>query len=328
MPRREERAFIAFSCWIMAGLFLDGWWHNHHQVESFFTPWHAILYSGFIAATAWGVMEAARYRRLGMEPPAVAGQSLTALGVGLFGVGMVGDFLWHTVFGIERSIEALLSPTHLTLMTGGLLLTTAPLRAALASRREPAPSFRQLLPVLVSTVMTTALVAFFVQYVAAFRGVVAALGVSATGHGGRQETIAILGVASVLVTNAVLLSAAAVLLRSWKTPPGSLMFVFGSVALMLSALDGFERIPIVAGAIAAGAAADLVVARGLVRWALPAAALVMWPLWFALLRLTGPMRWSTNFWCGTTYLAVLTAVALTVLTGVARLSPAASPATA
>jgi hypothetical protein len=32
-----------------AGLFLDGWAHNHGRVdESFFTPWHAVFYGGFL----------------------------------------------------------------------------------------------------------------------------------------------------------------------------------------------------------------------------------------------------------------------------------------
>jgi hypothetical protein len=318
MPRREERAFIFFACWIVSGLFLDGWWHNHHRVETFFTPWHALLYSGFIASTAWGVMDAARYRRLGVARPPVAGEGLTAVGVALFGIGMVGDFIWHTVFGIEKSVEALLSPTHLTLMTGGLLLATGPLRAAAAAAPERARTFRTFLPVLMSAAVTAALAGFFLQYVSAFRGVVAGLGVSATGHAGPAENTAILGVASVLITNALFLGCAAALLRSWKTPFGSLAFVFGLVALLLSALDSFDRGTVVLSAVAAGAVADLLVSRGLVRWVMPVVPLVMWPAWFGLLKLTGPMLWSANFWAGTTYLAVLTGVGVNVLTGVGK----------
>lgn len=33
--------------------------------------------------------------------------------------------MWHQVFGIEVDTAALLSPTHLLLMTGGLLMATA-----------------------------------------------------------------------------------------------------------------------------------------------------------------------------------------------------------
>src|SRR5438552_2538577 len=45
-------ATVALSTWFIGGVFVDGWAHNHiPQLESFFTPWHAVLYSGF-AATA------------------------------------------------------------------------------------------------------------------------------------------------------------------------------------------------------------------------------------------------------------------------------------
>src|SRR5919201_3279095 len=47
------------SCWLVGGVFVDGWAHNHMaSLETFFTPWHAVLYSGFAAvatplAFAW-----------------------------------------------------------------------------------------------------------------------------------------------------------------------------------------------------------------------------------------------------------------------------------
>ena len=39
------------SLWIIAGLYLDGSAHHHipDLIETFFTPWHAVLYSGFLA---------------------------------------------------------------------------------------------------------------------------------------------------------------------------------------------------------------------------------------------------------------------------------------
>jgi hypothetical protein len=38
-------AVTALSVWVVAGLYLDGWAHNHGKVdETFFTPWHAVLY--------------------------------------------------------------------------------------------------------------------------------------------------------------------------------------------------------------------------------------------------------------------------------------------
>ncbi len=51
--RSEERAIAFFGTWMICGLFLDGWAHGAQKPETFFSPWHAVLYSGFVAAVAW-----------------------------------------------------------------------------------------------------------------------------------------------------------------------------------------------------------------------------------------------------------------------------------
>src|SRR6266851_4712963 len=39
---------IILTSWFVGGLHLDGWAHSHiPQLETFFTPWHAVLYSGY-----------------------------------------------------------------------------------------------------------------------------------------------------------------------------------------------------------------------------------------------------------------------------------------
>jgi hypothetical protein len=46
---RFDWIVVLLSVWWVGGLFLDGWTHNHiPQLETFFTPWHAVLYSGFL----------------------------------------------------------------------------------------------------------------------------------------------------------------------------------------------------------------------------------------------------------------------------------------
>ncbi|GAA3288593.1 hypothetical protein GCM10020218_054750 [Dactylosporangium vinaceum] len=47
--RRDLLVALA-AVWLTAGLFMDGWAHSHvPDLETFFTPWHAILYSGYAA---------------------------------------------------------------------------------------------------------------------------------------------------------------------------------------------------------------------------------------------------------------------------------------
>src|SRR3546814_9496965 len=59
---RERTVAVAFGIWMVVGLFLDGWAHDNNKPESFFTPWHGVLYSGFAAATLAAVLVAARSR--------------------------------------------------------------------------------------------------------------------------------------------------------------------------------------------------------------------------------------------------------------------------
>src|SRR5215469_12275517 len=45
---RFDRIAALLSALVVGGVFLDGWAHNHGKVDqSFFTPWHALLYSAF-----------------------------------------------------------------------------------------------------------------------------------------------------------------------------------------------------------------------------------------------------------------------------------------
>src|SRR5215467_14227459 len=47
---RFDWIMVLVISWGIGGLFLDGWAHtNVPQLETFFTPWHAVLYSGYLA---------------------------------------------------------------------------------------------------------------------------------------------------------------------------------------------------------------------------------------------------------------------------------------
>ena len=51
--RRFDGLVAILSAFFGAGLYLDGWAHVHgHVDQSFFTPWHAALYSGFLVVAA------------------------------------------------------------------------------------------------------------------------------------------------------------------------------------------------------------------------------------------------------------------------------------
>src|SRR5215472_9146665 len=47
---RFDWIMVIVSIWWLGGLFIDGWAHsNIPQLETFFTPWHAVFYSGYLA---------------------------------------------------------------------------------------------------------------------------------------------------------------------------------------------------------------------------------------------------------------------------------------
>src|SRR5262245_32914921 len=147
---------VLLSAWFLGGLFLDGWAHNHiPEMESFFTPWHAVFYSGFLAVAGFLMATLVRNYSKGYAwPDAVpAGYELAVVGVLVFLAGGVGDLIWHELFGIESDVEALLSPTHLILAAGMALILSAPFRAGwrrLSEQHGSAQGFVALLPALLS----------------------------------------------------------------------------------------------------------------------------------------------------------------------------------
>jgi WD40-like Beta Propeller Repeat len=154
---------LATSAWLVGGIYLDGWAHNHGKVDSFFTPWHAVLYSGYAASAAVlfaSVRRSARGGLFGWSAP--AGYGLAVVGAVLFGAGGVLDMVWHVIFGVEASVAALLSPTHLLLATGATLIVLGPLRAAW---RSQAPSrVMAWVPVLASVTFAYAVLTFMTQF--------------------------------------------------------------------------------------------------------------------------------------------------------------------
>lgn len=305
MTRRDEIALAVFGIWITGGLFLDGWAHNAGKPETFFTPWHAVLYSGILASVAWFALDGYRHERDFSEP---AWRPLRWAGV-LVAAGGVGDMLWHTAFGVEEDVEALLSPTHLLLMSAGLVLMTTPVRNAL--RRGPDPgSFRAFAPALVGLTGVVAFLGFFLQFASAFK-----IEDHAVLSGSSPDETQILGIAGLLVTNVVMVGAVAWTLRHWRRPPaGTFTTVLSGSALLMAGLLAFDQVALAAAAAAGGLAADLAVGRGhSIRTTLVATPLVLWTAWFAVYHAVWGLGWAPELWTGSIFLAGLTGFGLSLL---------------
>jgi hypothetical protein len=248
------------SIWWMGGLFVDVWAHsNVPQLETFFTPWHAVLYSGFLAVAAALVIKNIRNWKLaalgdmasGAFPSPVtcisntgrrssflesvpAGYELSLLGVGIFAVSGVGDLTWHLPFGIERSVDALLSPTHLGLALGVGLALSGPFRAAwLRRERVGTSSWRQLGPAMVSLTFILSLLTFFTEYASSLVNPWPIYPTSVLAGNGRiiptsvlEGTGPVLGVTDILLQAVLLMSFVLLALRGWRLPMGAFTSIF------------------------------------------------------------------------------------------------------
>jgi hypothetical protein len=132
--------------WISGGFFLDAWAHGHVPVESFFTPYHAVFYSGMVALALVIAFFAIRYHSLGYDWPNAVPRCyrLSLLGIPIFVLAGIGDMLWHRMFGIEEGVDALLSPTHQVLGLSIFFLSSGPIRSVLSDRPHATTLSRQL----------------------------------------------------------------------------------------------------------------------------------------------------------------------------------------
>jgi hypothetical protein len=340
----DDLAAALLATWVVAGLFLDGWAHvNRSSLETFFTPWHGVFYSGFMVATVVMARTVARHQQGGRFDPGLvpAGYGLALVGIGLFVVGAVADATWHIVFGVEVGVAALLSPSHLLLLAGGLLMVTGPIRSAWSAPDRPASSsLVALLPVLWATALTTAVVLFFFQYLSAFvtrtptvpdlqAGEVALRGPA------DPATVRLLmtsvGVASVLITNLILLTPVLLLARRWRLPFGSVTMIVTSSVLGITALREFTLGALVPAMLVGALATDLLFARlrpapdrpGAFRAVATVAPLLLWGAWLAAYAAAYGVAWPPELWAGVVLMAMLSGLGLSVLI----LPPAVPPGT-
>jgi len=320
-------ALIAGLCLVFqAGAYLDVWAHAHRpELETFFTPWHAVLYSGFFAvAVATAAPLVLRRRAPGAPWSAAlpAGYDLSAIGVLVFFLGGMLDMLWHVVFGIEVGVEALLSPSHLVLAIGATLLLTGPLRAAWRRHEASAPW-----PAVLSLAFLLSSLMFWTQYAhhlgrpwpaMDFRPVAAEFPLIAPDllfrNAQPNQSIYMahaLGVASILLQAGLLAAVVLLAVRRWgpALPAGAFTVVLGLAALMFGfARDQLIQVP---GAIVAGAVADVLLRRlkpsaarsAALRTFAFAVPFVYFALFFATLALTGGVWWAVSLWSGSIILA-------------------------
>jgi len=289
---RDDAVFMLCGLWMITGLYVDGWAHGAEKPETFFTPWHLILYSGFGAAVLYAGVIALRESRTGVVS-VVGSDRITSLGVALFVAGAVGDFAWHELFGIEEDIEALISPTHLLLMIGGLLMVTLPFRTTADDRSREATLVRS-----ASVVLALGVVAFFLMYLMPWGETEPFVTAFRPGDDASERLVAY-GMATVVVSTMLLVGAALLIAARERMVPGTATVGLTLVALGQSGLEGWPHPSTILAATAAGAAIDVLLARGAsLRAAGVVGGAVLWAALFALLHADAGVEWSPSLWTG------------------------------
>jgi hypothetical protein len=317
--RRDDAVAGLCGAWMLTGLFVDGWAHRNQKPETFFTPWHGLLYSGFMASAVWMLMVVRRHQRPGVpfRQTTPVGYGFRSVGVGVFGAGAILDLIWHQVFGVEANIEALLSPTHLVLLSGGLLMAVGPIVSTLTREgRNQRPTWASTGPVVGTVAFIAALLQFFFMYLSPYDQ-----GVYESFDGDVVRGIGAIVVFTMITTVAVLF-----VIRRVVVPRGAFVVLLFVPALAQTVLTSFDTAPRLVGVVVASVFAELTWRRvqslraSARRFAIPAWMFTLTLLtWFGLfvgVGLGGDIGWSVHLWTGTPVLAALLA-GLTALTLVA-----------
>lgn len=296
------------SAIFVGGLYLDGWAHNHGRVDqSFFTPWHAFFYSGYllVAIAIAGATTLNMKRGYPLTLAIPNGYRLTGLGLLVFAAGGAGDMVWHQLFGVERRIEALYSPTHILLGLGIGLTVAGPLRAAW-NRHAENPGWRTLAPAIGSLGLFLANLIFFMMF---YFPVTVQLGTPGTGDGYFHDDVGkAAGLAGAILTAAALTGPLLLVLRRWRLPLGAVSMVLG-LAILGAAIIDYERPLMIWLALGMGAAAiaiDYLSWRAqprlnpqTIRWLAPAIPFLLYTGYYAVLLPTAGTTWSVHLWTST-----------------------------
>lgn len=311
---RENLVTLFGGLWLTFGLFIDGFAHANiidTATEDFFTPWHAIFYSGFTFTAAWISWMMYRRRAPGTLRSWIPdGYGWAVVGLVVFAIGGVGDMIWHTIFGVEVGLDALLSPTHLLLLFGLIVILAAPMQATVGAEG----------PVwiaIASMTMVALLASFFTTF---------AHPLSNTwtfGFRALEDDIwASWTVAGIIVSTLIMGGSALYLIQRFDALPFGFLTVLWAVPAFGEAASlGSTMISAVVGGLAGGVVGDILFSlstgsrRGKAVLSLTGGVLATWSAWTLAGYLWGPngFKLEAEIWTGQIVLSGLVMAALTML---------------
>jgi hypothetical protein len=334
---RERWVLLVASAWLVSGLQLDAYAHaTTPELETFWTPWHGVLYSG-IAASGLTLVWLMRprlpaiptYRTLLALPNALR---IPMIGMALLLVGGGVDTLWHNIFGIEQGLEIFVSPSHEFIILGMVLVAAGP-ALMLATRPGRGLSGADGTLVTISALLSVLPVHIYSLHASAFGATF--FGRSGGGPVRIYSTDAQV-VHGYLFSTVLLLLPILLIGRRWRLPFGvpTVLVAVPAVLmhLMFSSDDGWWPALTVAAA-AAGAELVLRLAGRAVRW-LPdvrwfvvglVAPLIVWGSMLVVADRTIGVGWNVHVVSGLLTLVAITG-ALTTLVA-RRVQPLSAPVT-
>lgn len=261
--KAEDTVTLLLGFWYTGGLLLDAWAHTNviHTIENFYTPWHAVFYSGFIAMAAWTFRLAYRRRR---DAPRwwrdgwPAGYRMAGIASVFFLAAGLGDMTWHGFLGVEVGLDVALSPTHMLLTASGVWLVTSPVRSWWAAGTGGWRAVTGVVSLALGTVFATVLLTYY----SAFVHVAPTQSYDPNFPNGPSEFMAVRGVMSYLITTFIL-AVPLLLAHRRRTTPGLVTALVGAFVLFDMIMFEFPAPQTGAGVVAVGAAivADVVLVR-------------------------------------------------------------------
>ena len=281
--------------WTILGAHIDGWaHHNILELETFFTPWHATFYSGFFASFLFLLIYSISGHRNGKpwRESLPKGYGLSLVGGFIFLVAGFWDMIWHLIFGIEESVDALLSPTHLGLALGIGLMALGAFRN---NGYENAKKIKFV--TVISLALTLSTLSFMIQF-----GNPVVETFSSTQDMHQEGDSQIMGTLGIYITTLLFMSFIMLTILRWKLP-------FGAVTLMLTLFIGLasimeENYIFILGAFLTGLFADLFIkyknispkdSFHLFSFLVP---FVFFVFYFLILSFTKGVGWNVHMWTG------------------------------
>ena len=313
--------FVFFSGWWTAGVFLDGWAHTHldSALETIFTPWHAVFYSGVLAVAFLLSIQLFINHSKGYawKKSLPREYMFTLWGMALVFVGGPGDLIWHALFGIEVGIEALLSPTHILLAVGGAMVVSGPLHAIWYRDRKIQTIHK--IPVILSFTYLLMTLGFMLQFLHPFNFP----WMSQTflnenpinnNYGGG------LGVANAIVFTGIFMGLALASIRHWIFPFGSFATILTLNAIAITVMHGKYHVFILT-AFVAGILIDILYQKVCslslkerhIRIFGMLAPMILFTIYVGTILLTDITPWSIHMWAGMIVISGITGYLMTYL---------------